>query len=192
MSVKNCDNLSISPWIRRFSPLLPAGSGVLDLAAGGGRHSAWFLDHGHVVTAVDRRIDVLGRLKSDLPDELRPQLSIVAADLENGSPWPLPGQTFDAVIVVNYLHRPLFADLLSSLAPRGLLLYETFAQGQEKLGKPRHPDFLLAPGELLEVVRGRLQVIAFEQGLIEGANGPAVKQRIAAIDGVAPQNLAAI
>ena len=189
MSVKKRDNLSISPWIRRFLHLLPLDGSVLDLAAGGGRHSAWFLERGHAVTALDRTTDKLEQLKSTYAGDQRRRFEIVRADLEEGRAWPLRDRRFDAVVVVNYLHRPLFADLLESLSPNGILLYDTFAVGNEAFGKPSNPDFLLKPGELFDVVRGKLDVIAFEQGRIDGANGPTVKQRIAAINASGPQPL---
>lgn len=190
MGVKKRDNLSITPWILRFSHVVRKNGHVLNLAAGGGRHSAWFLDQGHNVTAIDRKIDQLERVKLDRPDDSQ-RFAIIEADLENGTPWPLANRQFDAVIVVNYLHRPLFSDIIKALCPDGLLLYDTFAVGQEAYGKPTHPDFLLRPGELLERVRDHLQVVAFEQGLIKGANGPALKQRIAAIKATTPAELAA-
>jgi hypothetical protein len=90
---------------------------------------------------------------------------------------------------VNYLYRPLFPLLLESLSPNGLLLYDTFAVGQETIGKPTNPDFLLRQGELLDQVRDHLQVIAFEQGRIGGSDGDAIKQRLAAIKGTVPQRL---
>ncbi len=181
MSVKKRDNLSISPWIRRFQHLVPKEGFVLDLAAGGGRHSAWFLKNGHAVTALDRRIDDLELLKKTLDSAASSRLEIVAADLEDGTPWPLVDRRFDAVIVVNYLHRPLFPQLLTVLAPGGVLFYDTFAVGQEMYGKPNNPDFLLKPGELLTAVQDRLQIVAYEHGLVDGVWGPSVKQRIAAI-----------
>lgn len=183
MSVKKRDNLSISGWIRRFSPLIRNDARVLDLAAGSGRHSVWCLDRGHRVTAVDRVTDDLEALESTLSEADRQRLEIVSSDLENGSPWPFQGRRFEAVIVVNYLHRPLFETILSALTPDGVLLYDTFAIGNEAFGKPSNPDFLLRPGELLEMVRGRLDAVAYEHGRIDGATGPAVKQRIAAIGG---------
>ena len=189
MSVKNCDNLSISPWIPRFSSLLSCGSTVLDIAAGDGRHSAWLLRRGHQVTAVDRRIDGLERLRASLDAASCSRFEIIEADLEDGSPWPLGERRFDAVVVVNYLHRPLWPSILNALETGGLLLYETFAVGQEAFGKPSNPDFLLKPGELLEVMRGHLQVIAFEQGLVTSPNGQAVKQRVSAILDHEPQAL---
>lgn len=160
-----------SGWIQRFAPRVRAGGTVLDVAAGAGRHTAPFLERGHAVTAIDRDV-------TRLPP--RPGLTVVAADLEGGAPWPLPGGRFDAVVVTNYLWRPLFPALLAALAPGGLLLYETFADGNERFGRPSNPDFLLRAGELLEVVRGRLVVVAYEHGPV-ALPRPAVVQRIAAV-----------
>lgn len=108
------------------------------------------------------------------------RIATLAADLE-GAPWPLPAdQRFGAVIVTNYLHRPLFARLIESLAPGGVLIYETFAAGNERIGKPSNPAFLLAPGELLDAVRGRLRVVAYEDGFIDAPRAAYV-QRICAV-----------
>ena len=163
-----------SAWITRFAPLVQPGAAVLDLACGDGRHARLFLARGHPVTAVD--VDVSGL------DDLRQhaQLETVQADLEDGSPWPLPGRRFGAVIVTNYLWRPLFPQVLASLDEGGVLLYETFARGNEVYGRPANPDFLLEPGELIEVVRGRLQVVAYEQGYLETPR-PAIRQRLCAV-----------
>ena len=155
----------------RFAGLVPPGGQVLDVAAGGGRHTRLFLDRGHPVVAVDRQTDALTP---------RPGLEIVRADLESGAAWPFPGRRFAGIVVTNYLHRPLFPSLLAALAPGGALIYETFAAGNERFGKPSNPDFLLQPGELLEVVRGRLRVVAYEN-LEIGEPRPAVVQRIAAV-----------
>ncbi|MGI9484843.1 MAG: class I SAM-dependent methyltransferase [Geminicoccaceae bacterium] len=176
------DNLSISPWIQRLLHLVPEGGLVLDLAAGGGRHTAWCLKRGHAVTALDRRIGDLELLKMALGATKRSRLEIIQADLEDGSPWPLTDRRFDAVIVVNYLYRPLFPLLLAALTPGGVLLYDTFAVGQEMYGRPSNPDFLLKPDELLTAVQGRLQIVAYEHGLIDDGEAPAVKQRIAAVN----------
>ncbi len=145
---------------------------MLDVAAGGGRHSAFFLDRGHPVTAVDRDVSGLAFLAG------RQGFEIVAADLES-RPWPFSGRTFAAVVVVNYLWRPLFPALLGALAPGGLLLYETFAAGNERFGRPANPAFLLRPGELLAWVGGLLDVLSFEEGE-EYEPRPAQRQRIAA------------
>jgi SAM-dependent methyltransferase len=145
---------------------------VLDVACGAGRHSRLFLERGHPVTAVD--IDTSGM--SDLAG--RPNLTVLQADLE-GAPWPLAGQMFGAVVVVNYLWRPLLPTLIASVRPGGLLLYDTFAVGQERLGRPRNPDHLLRAGELLAAVQGHLTVLAYECGEV-AAPVPAVRQRICA------------
>jgi SAM-dependent methyltransferase len=143
---------------------------VLDLAAGRGRHAIFFAERGHKVTAVDRDI-------SRLPDH--PNLERLEADLEDGSPWPLPDRRFGAVVVTNYLHRPLMPQLLASVAPGGVLLYETFMAGNERFGKPSNPDHLLKDGELLELVRGKFSVVAYEARLISEP-AMAMVQRIAA------------
>lgn len=152
---------------------MPRGAAVLDLAAGGGRHTRLFLARGHPVIALDRDTGGLADLRAT------PGLEIVEADLEDGSPWPLPGRRFGAVVVTNYLWRPLFPTLVAAVEAGGILLCETFAQGNEAYGHPRNPDFLLAPGELLVAVRGELQVVAYEHGRGEHPR-PAVRQRICA------------
>jgi SAM-dependent methyltransferase len=171
-----------SAWIVRFTPLVEAGAPVLDLACGAGRHTRLLLGRGHPVTAVD--IDVAGL------EDLRgtPGLDVVRADLEHGAPWPLAGRRFGAVVVTNYLWRPLFPDILDALEAGGVLLYETFAAGNEAYGRPSNPDFLLRPGELIELielVRGRLQIVAYEHGYLEQPR-PMVRQRICALAGERP------
>ncbi len=162
-----------SPWVERFAPLVPAGSAVLDVACGGGRHARLFLDRGHAVTAVDIVVSRLG------PAAGEAGLTVIEADLEDGGPWPLGRARFGGVVVTNYLHRPLFPALVAAVAPGGVLIYETFARGNERFGKPRNPDHLLEPGELLEAVRGKLRVIAYED--IEASKPrPAMIQRICA------------
>lgn len=164
-----------SAWMARFAPLVPAGGPVLDLACGGGRHLRFFHGRGHPVTGVDIDLGGVADLRGT------PGVELVAADLENGNPWPLPGgRRFAAVVVANYLYRPLFPALLDVLAPAGVLLYETFAVGNARFGKPSSPAFLLRPGELLDVVRDRLQVVAYEHGIVERPR-PAAVQRIAAV-----------
>lgn len=159
-----------SAWISRFSPLVVPEGKVLDLACGGGRQGRLFLIQDHNVLFVDR--DCSG--VSDLSDHHRAE--ICEMDLEDGRPWPFETGAFDAILVTNYLYRPHLVDLLGSLRRGGVLLYETFAVGNERFGRPRNPDFLLKPGELLELVQGRLQVVAFEQG----RDGDKVIQRICA------------
>ena len=166
-------DLPPSPWVTRYAHLVPAGAQVLDLAAGGGRHSRLFAARAAEVTAVDRDASALAALEG------LAGVRTHCADLEAGG-WPFADRSFDAIVVTNYLHRPLIDTMLSALAPDGVLLYETFAAGNERHGRPSSPDFLLRPGELLECVRGRLTVVAFEQGEI-GPPRPAVVQRIAAL-----------
>jgi SAM-dependent methyltransferase len=162
-----------SPWILRFAALIPARGAVLDLAAGDGRHARVFLDRGHPVTAVDRNTAALAALGL-------PALEILSADLEDGSPWPLGDRRFPGVVVTNYLHRPLLPAIIAAVAPGGALLYETFAAGNERFGNPASPEHLLRPGELLEIVRGRLRVVAYED--IELATPKhSMVQRIAAV-----------
>jgi SAM-dependent methyltransferase len=166
-------SLPVSPWIARFGHLVPTGARVLDLASGHGRHARWFASRGAQVLAVDRDAAALAALEGVRGVATR------VVDLEAGD-WPLSGERFDAIVVTNYLHRPLFAPMLAALAEDGVLLYETFAAGNEAYGRPSNPAFLLRPGELLERV-GRLTVVAFEQGRVDGPQAAAVVQRIVAI-----------
>lgn len=166
--------LAASPWIVRFAPLVPSGARVLDLACGQGRHARFFAARGNRVLAVDRDGAALAALAGDARIETR------ELDLEAG-PWPLAGERFDAIVVANYLHRPLFPHLLAALAQDGALLYETFARGNEACGRPANPDFLLLPGELLEVAAHGLTVVAFEQGYAATPPRGAVVERLAAI-----------
>src|SRR5476649_1274073 len=159
-----------SPWIVQWAGLVPADTAVLDLAAGRGRHALFFAERGHRVTAVDRDTSRLA---------VHPNIESLQADLEDGSPWPLAERRFGAVVVTNYLHRPLMQALLDGVAPDGVLLYETFMVGNERFGKPSRPEFLLKDGELLELVRGAFSVIAYEARLI-GEPPTAMVQRIAA------------
>jgi SAM-dependent methyltransferase len=165
-------SIAPSPWVVRFSALVQDGAKVLDVACGRGRHSRWFAARGCRVVAVDRDTAALGQLAGV------PGVTTVHADLE-GHRWPFETEKFDAIVVIHYLHRPLFPHLLASLADDGVLLYETFARGNEVYGKPSNPDFLLGDGELLTVVGGSLIVVAVEQGRIDG-EAPAVMQRVAA------------
>ena len=151
-----CRTTEPSPWVARFAPLARDGVEVLDLACGSGRHAKLFLDLGHPVTALDRDLSRLA-LARDTPG-----LTVLERDLEDGSPWPLAGRRFGAVVVTNYLYRPLFPSIIAALEPGGVLIYETFAHGNERFGKPRNPNHLLKAGELLEAVRGRLAVTAYE------------------------------
>lgn len=173
-----------SPWVRRFAPLVTGGGRILDLASGGGRHARFFLERGHGVTAIDRDTAPLAGLDGTAG------LEILRHDLEVGHSWPFPSGRFAGVVAVNYLHRPLFPDLLAALAPGGVLIYETFARGNERYSRPRNPAHLLEEGELLRLVEGRLTVVAFEQGIIERAPRPGVVQRLCAVkEREGPQHL---
>ncbi|HKN89717.1 MAG TPA: class I SAM-dependent methyltransferase [Acidimicrobiia bacterium] len=163
-----------SPWVARFASLVPPGGPVLDVAAGAGRHTRFFRARGHPVTAVDRDTSGLADLRADAGVE------IVEFDLEAGAPFPFRGRPFDAVVVTNYLHRPILPDLVAAVAGGGVLLYETFARGHERFGRPRRPEFLLQPGELLDAVHGGLRVIAYEDLILDEPEPRAV-QRIAAV-----------
>ena len=158
-------SLDPSPWVVRWAPVVTRGP-VLDVASGGGRHARFFAQRKLEVVAVDREPQVIEGVK------------FVQADLEDGSPWPFGGQRFGAIVVTNYLHRPLLPTLVASLAEGGVLIYETFMVGNERYGRPSNPNFLLRPGELLEAF-GALTVLGFEQGAAERA----VTQRICAIRG---------
>lgn len=158
-----------SPWIQKWAHLIAPEGTVLDVACGAGRHMQFLAERGHAVTGVDRSPEAL--------EAARPWGHAVLADIENG-PWPFSNLTFDAVVVTHYLWRTLMPTLLASLAPGGVLLYETFAAGNETVGKPSRPDFLLQPGELLTHCAG-LRVVAYEDGVL---SDPArFIQRIAAV-----------
>ena len=166
------DHAPVSPWVERWLPGIAAGGEVLDLACGSGRHSRLLAATGRRVCALDRDPGALGLLAGVAG------VTVMRADLEH-APWPLADRKFDGIVVTNYLHRPLFPHIIDALAPQGLLIYETFGRGNEHFGKPSNPDFLLRPGELLEIVAGRLRVIAFEDMEVATPK-PAVIQRICA------------
>ena len=143
-----------SEWVQRYSGLILPGGSVLDVACGAGRHMKWLSELGMTCLGIDRSEEAL--------DHARAYGEVICADIENG-PWPLPNRLFDAVVVTHYLWRPLLPTLVSALGAGGLFIYETFAQGQETVGKPSRPEFLLRPGELLELARDHhLTVVAFE------------------------------
>jgi SAM-dependent methyltransferase len=169
-----------SEWVKRWSHLVKPQGTVLDVACGYGRHTYYFHQLNHPVTLIDRAQAAIESIaiEAHLCEK-------VVADIEN-EPWPLTGRQFDAVVVTNYLWRPLMPALLASVAPGGVLIYETFAQGNETVGKPSRSDFLLQTGELLKVCKD-LRVVAFEDGFIDGfidgtgERSPRFVQRIAAL-----------
>jgi SAM-dependent methyltransferase len=164
-----------SLWVQRFAPLAPAGE-VLDLACGSGRHVRLMTALGHPVLAVDRDPQALAACAA-------PGVVTEQHELENGAPWPYPAREFAAIVVTNYLYRPLFEHLFKALAPGGMLIYETFAAGNGRFGKPSNPDFLLRPGELIDQARlagDGFVIVAFEDGYISRPR-PAMVQRICVV-----------
>ena len=157
-----------SDWLQRWAHLLPAGGSVLDLACGAGRHLRWLVARGHRLTGVDRDAAAL--------EPLHALAEVVVADTEAG-PWPLAGRRFDGVLVTNYLWRPLLPAIVDAVADGGVLIYETFADGQQAIGRPSRPEFLLQPGELLSACRS-LRVVAYEDGFADAP--PRFVQRIVA------------
>ena len=155
-----------SPWVLRWAPLITRGT-VLDVACGGGRHSKLFRDRGLKVVALDREPQTISGVR------------FIQADLEDGSPWPLPGERFEGIVVTNYLNRPLMKVLKECLTEGGVLIYETFMLGNERFGKPSNPAFLLRPGELLETFK-ELGVKGFEEGAVAEPK-PAMIQRLCAV-----------
>jgi SAM-dependent methyltransferase len=158
-----------SQWVTRWARLLAPGARVLDLACGSGRHLRWLAAQGFGVTGVDRDAQAVTPLHG--------LAEIIVADLEGG-PWPLSGRTFDAVVVTNYLWRARLPNIVQAVGPGGVLLYETFARGQELIGRPSRPEFLLQPGELLGAAVG-LRIIAYEDGFLDGP--PRFVQRVCAV-----------
>jgi SAM-dependent methyltransferase len=166
-------SLTPSRWVTRFSHLVRPGGRVLDVAAGHGRHCQWFLDSEHPVVALDRDLAPLAWLN-------HPSLERIEADLEGSQGWPLAEQTYDAVVVTNYLWRSIFDDIVGAVRQDGVLIYETFAAGNERYGHPHRPEFLLQPGELLARVAPRLEIVAYEHGYSDYPSDRVI-QRIVAI-----------
>jgi len=169
-----------SPWVVRFAPLIQPGGTVLDVACGTGRHARFLAARGHPVEAVDRDAKALEQLAGT------PGVTTMRADLES-DPWPFGGRRFGAIVVTNYLHRPLFPTICEALADGGVLLYETFMRGHEAIGRPTNPHFLLEPGELLAAFAA-LTVVAFEQGRVTDP-WPAAVQRLCAAKGVPAETI---
>ncbi len=161
-----------SHWVMRWASLLAVGAEVLDVACGNGRHARYLAARGFRVTAVDRDARATAYLKG------APNMTIVTADLEADA-WPFADRIFDGIVVTNYLHRPLFAPMIDGLGSGGLLIYETFAAGNERFGRPSNPEFLLQPGELLDATRDAFHVVAYEDVFVEQPR-PAMVQRLCA------------
>ena len=160
-----------SPWVQRWTPLVAPGASVLDVACGRGRHMRWFAERGRAVTGVDRDTQAL--------EAARAWGETVWADIEV-DPWPFEERRFGAVVVTNYLWRLLLPTILDSVQAGGVLIYETFAQGNETVGRPSRPDFLLRPGELLGLCSGPgWRVVAYEDGFLPEPER--FVQRIAAV-----------
>jgi SAM-dependent methyltransferase len=179
MTTKSPDHAPIvtsppSAWVTRHADLITEPGQILDLAAGSGRHTRYFKELGHSVLAVDRDVSGL----ADLPAEAKVEIRQI--DLETGAPWPFADRRFAAIVVTNYLHRPLLPALGRALLAGGILIYETFAVGNERFGRPRNPDFLLREDELLDLARTcGLVVLAYEHGEVAIPH-PAIIQRIVA------------
>jgi SAM-dependent methyltransferase len=174
---------TVSAWVRRFAPLMPGGE-ALDLACGSGRHARHLAALGHAVVAVDRDPAALAAAAG--PGIVTSQIELEAAD----AAWPFGPGRFAGIVVTNYLHRPLLAGMVASLAPNGMLIYETFADGNARFGKPSNPDFLLQPGELLAWARDHeLRVIAYEDGVLDAPKA-AMVQRICAVKAEFPREAA--
>ena len=164
-----------SPWVRRFADAIPKNGLVLDLACGAGRHTALLASLGHQVLSVDQDISMVESLKDE-------SVQTLELDLE-GSDWPLLNQEFSAIVVTNYLYRPFLDELPKILTEDGVLIYETFAEGNAEFGKPSNPNFLLKSGELLALAqRSGLKVIAYEDIYLDHPK-PAMVQRICAVKG---------
>ena len=163
-----------SAWVRRFADLIPIGGEVLDLACGAGRNGRFLAGLGHYVVMLDRDIVPVADMAS------HERVELIAGDLEGGRPWPLGSRQFEGVIITNYLHRPLLKHVIQAVAVGGVLIYETFADGNQVYGRPSNPNFLLKREELLMFVRPKLHVLAFEDVVISDPRRAAV-QRIAAI-----------
>lgn len=153
--------------------LLPRGD-ALDVACGRGRNALWLAEQGWRVTAVDRDAGALRELDREASRRGR-SITTASIDLEGAGP-ALPGHAFDVIVVMHYLHRPLFPQLLAALRPGGVMVYETFTVAQAARGKPTNPDFLLRPGELRDLV-GPLHLLAWREGEFDGRDVASVVAR---------------
>jgi 2-polyprenyl-3-methyl-5-hydroxy-6-metoxy-1,4-benzoquinol methylase len=181
ITVKSHQELSVpaSDWVQAHASKIKAGGRVLDYACGSGRHTVWLAKQGFQVMAIDRDLASLQQIKSNHPDLA---IQTEAIDLETDV-WPLEHSShlgqFDAVIVTNYLHRPSLQKLTNLLNSEGVLIYETFAIGNEAFGKPSNPDFLLTPNELLGFA-SNMRILAYEDLTVTKPK-PACVQRVCAV-----------
>ena len=169
------EGLAPSTWVKKCSELLRPGSTILDLACGSGRHANYLAAQGHDITALDKSSEALAKISSSIgihPFEF---------DLETGS-WPFSERKFDAIVVTNYLYRPIMQNIVDALYPSGILIYETFMSGNERYGRPSSPDFLLRPNELIDLVHKKLEILLYEAGRVNYPK-PALIQRICAVAG---------
>ena len=165
--------LNASPWVRRFASQIPKDGLVLDLACGAGRHAHFLADMSYSVLAVDQDVTLIEQNRN-------PLITSKAMNLESAE-WPLDGLEFSGIVVANYLYRPHWDQLPKMLANGGVLIYETFAQGNAQFGKPSNPNFLLNPGELLNLAaRHGLKVLAYED-IYQDEPKPAMVQRLCAL-----------
>ncbi len=162
-----------SAWLQRWVHLIPPSGRVLDVACGSGRHAVYLAGLGYRVTAVDRDLGLSASVRDT------PGVAWQEHDLE-ADPWPFAAGIWQGVVVINYLHRPLLPHLIAALASGGALIYATFAHGQQRYGRPRNPQHLLMPGELLETARGRLHVVAYEDVAVSDPV-PSRRQKLAAL-----------
>ncbi|MBH67885.1 MAG: SAM-dependent methyltransferase [Rhodospirillaceae bacterium] len=166
--------VKVSAWVKRHYNFISRPGLVLDLACGDGRNGRFLVHKGYNLVFLDKDIAGLSDLK------LGSCVKLMKFDLEAGNEWPFEPQKFDGIIVTNYLHRPLMFDLMGTVAPQGVLIYETFAVGNEKFGRPTNPNYLLQTGELLDWVLPAFRILAYEERFISCPK-PAVVQRIVAI-----------
>jgi SAM-dependent methyltransferase len=178
MASHNTTPVSPSPWVQIHAELIARNGRVLDLACGRGRHTRFLAALGFKVVAVDRDLSGVADLAAD------PRIELIQADLENDT-WPFANKRFDGIVICNYLHRPHFPLLIDSLTEAGILIFDTFATGNERFGRPTNPDFLLRAGELLDEFSGALSIVAYEHGEVDDPS-PAVRQRLCAIKDVRP------
>lgn len=164
----------ISEWVRRYYRQFPKNGFILDLAGGTGRHARFLSQKGFKILLVDNQISKAKDLQNV------EGIKLVECDLEDGNSLPFPASTFQGIVVTNYLYRPIFPQLLCLLEVGGILIYETFAVGHEKYGRPTNPDYLLKSGELINLVSPQMRVIAYEEHSITRPTKAYVQSLVAA------------